>query len=76
MANFIPVDGPVQTVATPLTMTALQKLVGEPIELVELPSGDLMVMNRIAVSNNKNATSIAGRPMYGQIVLCSPEEIA
>lgn len=81
MADFIPLKGPVRNgIKTPLTLTQLQGYVEGFIRFIDLPSGDLLVVNEAAQLTsvvNTNATSIAGRlgPIYGNAVLCSPAEI-
>ncbi len=80
MADYIPVNGAIRKdVKTPLTLTALQTFVGGFIRFVELSSGDLMVVNEASVDGlgflNPNASSLAGYPVYGSVVMCIPEEI-
>ena len=80
MASFIPTNGPAKEVKVPLTLTALQTYVGGFIKFIELPSGDLLVVNEAGPSFaeiNEQANGLAGRvgPIYGHAVLCSPSEI-
>ena len=79
MAKFFPVEGDAQEVPTPLTLTALQGYVVGWINFIELSSGDVLVVNEMAdgwTPMNINATYILGFPVYGNVVLCSPSEIA
>jgi len=83
MAQHIKVSGGIdQDIATPLTLTALQIAVGGFIHFVELSSGDLMVVNEASRDglgfHNPTASSLAGKagPIYGDVILCSPSEIA
>ncbi len=76
MPKLIPLTDPIQPVESPLTLTALKRYVGGSVELVELLSGDIMVVNESADQPNKSASSLAGRPIFGPAVLCSPSEIA
>lgn len=81
MADFIPVGRPVQkNVPTPLTLTQLQSFVAGFIQYVELSSGDYLIVNEAWLNGlapiNLNATALVGRPVYGDVVICSPSEIA
>lgn len=84
MAEFIPWDKPMRRIPDkeiPLTLTQLQGYVGGFIRFVELTCGDVMVVNEAgpAFSTvNHTANDLAGPagPVYGDVVLCSPEEIA
>jgi hypothetical protein len=79
MARLIPHHGEVRDVATPLTLTDLQIYVGGFILFIELSSGDLLIVNESAehfTPMNKTATTIAGQPVYGDVVLCESGEIA
>ena len=81
MATFFPQKGPAQRVETPLTLTRLQMLVKGFIQFIDTPSGDVMVVNESAnkfAQMNATASSIAGKagPVYGDVVLCDPTEIA
>jgi hypothetical protein len=77
MASFIPMDGPIEHgITTPLTLTAMQKLVCGFIEFVELKSGDLMVVNESASQVNSLASTLAGREIRGAAILCEPQDIA
>ena len=80
MASFIPTQGPAKEVRVPLTLTALQSYVGGFIKFVELPSGDLLVVNEAGpefAAINRAANGFAGQagPIFGHAVLCSPSEI-
>lgn len=76
MPKLIPLDEPIRTVAAPLTFTALKRYVGGSIQLVQLLSGDIIVVNESATEPNKSASSLAGRPIFGPAVLCTESEIA
>ena len=87
MADHIPVNGSVKrNIETPLTLTALQILVGGFIRFVELSSGDWMVINEASLEGtlegtsflNPTASQLAGKsgPIYGDAVICDPKEIA
>lgn len=80
MADYIPADRPIgRGIETPLTLTKLQTLVGGFIHFVELSSGDLMVVNEAAAQFaplNPTATIIARRETHGDVVVCSPKDIA
>lgn len=80
MADHITVNGSVhRDIKTPLTLTAMQIFVGGFIHFLELPSGDLMVVNEASRGGNgyynKAASQIAGMPVHGDAILCSPEDI-
>lgn len=80
MAKHIPTNGPTKSVDGPLSLTKLQLLVGGFIRFIDLPSGDFLVVNEAAESVsiiNHSASAIAGRvgPIYGDAVLCTPQEI-
>jgi hypothetical protein len=81
VATFFPEEGPAQQVQAPLTLTKLQTLVKGFIKFIDLSSGDVMVANESApefARINITASSLAGKasPVYGDVVLCDPEEIA
>lgn len=81
MAKHFPPNGPAIALTTPLTLTTLQTCVGGFIKFVELPHGDLMVVNEASTDLapfNPSASSLAGKagPIYGDAVLCEPSEIA
>jgi len=79
MATYIPASRPAKPVSElPLTLAALQILVGGFIEFVELRSGDWLVVNEAShlAPLNTSATALAGIPVYGDVVLCEPSDIA
>ncbi|MGH7192224.1 MAG: DUF3846 domain-containing protein [Candidatus Saccharimonadales bacterium] len=81
MATFIPVIGKATGVMSlPLTLTAMQTLVGGFIRFVDLTSGDVMVINESSLDRlgfyNKTASNLAGQSIYGDVVVCEPTEIA
>lgn len=81
MATFFSQEGPAQQIATPLTLTKLQTLVKGFIKFIDTPSGDVLVVNESApefARINVTASSLAGKasPVYGDVVLCDPSEIA
>lgn len=76
MPKLIPIKDPMRHVEAPLTLTAMKRYVGDSIHLINLLSGDLMVVNESATEPNKSASSLAGRPIFGPAVLCSELEIA
>lgn len=80
MADYIPASRNIERgIETPLTLTHLQLLVGGFIQFVELTSGDLMVVNEAAplfAPFNPTASIIASQTICGDVVLCSPGEIA
>jgi len=81
MATFFPEEGPARQVESPLTLTKLQTLVKGFIKFIDMPTGDVLVVNESApefARMNETATSLAGRvgPVYGDAVLCDPSEIA
>jgi hypothetical protein len=82
VADHLTVNGSIISgIKTPLTLTALQIFVGGFIRFVELSSGDLMVVNEASADGigfyNPTASQLAGNagPIYGDAVLCTPEEI-
>ena len=81
MADYIPAARPIQRgVKTPLTLTQLQIFVGGFVAFIDVLTGDIMVINeasrdRIGI-HNPTASSLLGKPVFGDVVLCSPEEIA
>lgn len=81
MAKFIPVDGQVQPLDAPLTLTVLSRMVGGEIEFIELRTGDMMVIQKdswFRLPINHTASVFAGLkpPVCGSAILCSPDEIA
>lgn len=85
MARLIRYQGRTERIETvPITLTAFQVHVGGFIDFIELQSGDLLVVNeeinRRAADfvhfSNPTATVIAGIPVLGDVVLCSPSEVA
>lgn len=82
MAQHITVNGTIhQDIYTPLTLTALQIFVGGFIHFIELSSGDLMIVNEASRDglgfHNPTASQLAGKagPIFGDAILCSPQEI-
>lgn len=80
MADYIPANRPIElNVLTPLTLTALQTFTGGFIKFVDLPSGDILVINESSsdfAPINNTASSIAGRSIFGDVVRCVSSEIA
>lgn len=83
MADHIPAWSPVKrNIPTPLTLTQLQTCVGGFIKFIELSTGDLLVVNEASLDGiapfNSEASSLAGKagPIHGDVVFCSPTEIA
>lgn len=80
MADYLPASRRIERgIETPLTLTQLQILVGGFIHFIELTSGDLLVVNEAApelAPINLTASTFAGRDIYGDVVLCSPKDIA
>jgi hypothetical protein len=81
VAVHYPIHGPPKKdIETPLTLTALQLCVGGFIRFIELPSGDILVVNEATLDGigyeNSSASKIAGRAVLGDVVICHPSEIA
>lgn len=79
MATFFPLNGSARQLPTPLTLTTLQTCVGGFIRFIDLPSGDIMVVNEASpdlAELNETASSLANRDVFGDVVLCEPEELA
>jgi len=81
MASYIPWDRPMRQIpsSTPLTLTELQGYVGGFIRFIELSCGDVMVVNEAGPAFapvNHTASGLACQTIHGDVVLCSPEEIA
>jgi hypothetical protein len=81
MADYIPANRPIQrAVETPLTLTQLQLFVGGFVSFIDLLNGDMLVINEASRDHigihNPTASSILGKPVFGDVVLCSPSEIA
>ncbi len=81
MADYIPANRPIQRgVKNPLTLTQLQIWVGGFIHFVNLLNGDMLVLNEASLDHigihNPTASTLLGKPVWGDVVLCSPEEIA
>lgn len=83
MAQHITAAGKIdREIEVPLTLTRMQTLVGGFIRFVCLPNDDLMVVNEAhldgAAPFNSTASALAGKlgPIHGDVILCSPEEIA
>lgn len=79
MANYIAQNSTTRQVPTPLTLTGLQNYVGGFVKFIDLPSGDLMVINEASPlfpALNEAASKIAGRTINGHVVVCAQEDIA
>lgn len=81
MATFFPQEGPAKQIEAPLTLTKLQSLVKGFIQFIDMPTGDVLVVNESSVGYariNVTASLLAGKvgPVYGDVVLCDPSEIA
>jgi hypothetical protein len=81
VADYIPANRPIQReVETPLTLTQLQLFVGGFIHFVTLLNGDILVTNEASRDHvgihNPTASTLLGKPVFGDVVLCSSEEIA
>jgi hypothetical protein len=81
VADYIPASRPIERgIPTPLTLTQLQLRAGGFIAFVTLLNGDLMVVNEASKDRigiyNPTASSILGKPVFGDAVLCPPSEIA
>jgi hypothetical protein len=83
MATYLPATRDGQQIDphhVPLSLTALQTLVGGFIRFVDLQSGDVMVINEASLDRlgfyNKTASTVAGQSIYGDVVVCEPQEIA
>ena len=80
MASLIPATRPQSTVEAPLTLTQLQIHVGGFIRFIDLMGGDMLVINEASLDNiglhNPTASALAGHPIFGDVILCSPTEIA
>jgi hypothetical protein len=75
MADFIPANGQMKRLETPLTRTQLVALVGEAVQFHKIPSGDFIVSGKSTVLNSF-ATTLAHFPLFGDVVLCSLGDIA
>lgn len=75
MATLIPHDHRTSKLEVPLTMTKLRQHVGD-FELMRLLSDEVMVINPGSSHLNSHATSLAGRPIHGHVILCEESEIA
>ncbi len=81
MADYIPANRPIERgITTPLTLTQLQTLIGGFIAFVDLTNGDMLVINEASRDrmgfHNQTASTLLGKPVFGDVVLCSPSEIA
>jgi len=81
VAKFIPVEGPIQRLDGPFTLTQLQRLVGEEIEFYTLRTDDVLVVQKnswFRLPINDSASSIAGLkpPVCGPALICSHDDIA
>jgi hypothetical protein len=81
MAKFIPVEGRIHRLETPLTLTALKALVGDDVELVTTRTDDIVVVRKDSWGKepiNPTASSLAGlkSPIYGNAVFCTQDDIA
>lgn len=82
MATLIHPTKDAREVEVPLTLTALQCYVGGFIYFIELANGEILIVNEASFDQfgfyNKEASKIAGQagPIYGDAVLCKPEDIA
>lgn len=75
MADLIPTTGPLKKLTTPLTRTQLAAVVGTAIQFHEIASGDFIVHGESNVPN-LFASSLARKPLFGDVVLCSLGDIA
>lgn len=77
MAFLIPVDGSRKPIKGPFTLTALQTLLGGPIEFIDLSYGDMLVVNSLGYGPiNPVSQVLVQQTVHGPVVLCSPEDIA
>lgn len=79
MATYMRANGFIRRdIDVPLTLTALQIYVGGFIQFIELPSGDVLVVNEVQelAPLNTTATLLTRLPVTGDVILCEPEEIA
>ena len=81
MARLYPLEGPIQRLEGPFTLTQLQGFVGGDIELVDLRTDDVLVVQKdswFKLPINMTASSIAGLkpPVCGPALICSPDDIA
>jgi hypothetical protein len=81
MATFIPVNGCIQRLDVPLTLTQLRRHIGGEIELVDLRTDDVLIVQRDSWSRlpvNFTASALAGlkQPVCGPAVICSQDDLA
>lgn len=83
MATYMPANRdaqPIEPQHVPMTLTALQTLVGGFIRFIVLSSGDTMVINEASLDRlgfyNKTASAVARQDIYGDVVVCAHNEIA
>lgn len=77
MAFFIPAEGSRKPIKGPFTLTALQTILGGPIEFIDLSYGDVLVVNSLGIGPiNPVSCALTPRMVLGPVVICSPEDIA
>jgi hypothetical protein len=81
VARFYPIEGQIQRLDTPVTLTQLQRLVGTEIEIVDLRTDDVLIVQKdswFKLPINTTASSIAGLkpPVCGPAIILSPDDIA
>lgn len=73
MAKFISNKGRFVTLNSTLDAQQLEHFLGTEYRFHELPSGDFLICAGDEL--NTAATSIAGKPIYGDCILCESEDL-
>lgn len=79
MATYVPVEGKSIPLERPITLSSLQSYLHGFIDFIDLDFGDILVVNETAFERdpvNTTATLIAGRPIYGDVILCRFGDLA
>lgn len=80
MAFLFPLDRRASIVPGPFTLSQLTRLVGGRPQLTEIASGDYLISAEDShLPLNRNATDFTGNrptPIYGDAILCSPDELS
>jgi hypothetical protein len=78
VSDYIPHDGRIQRCLLPLTLTSIEKYLGtSDWKQTELLSGDLILYAGKGPLNER-ATTLTSRgvEIFGDAILCEPEELA
>ncbi|MCA9072178.1 MAG: hypothetical protein KDA84_24800 [Planctomycetaceae bacterium] len=75
MIKFISPDGQVQTSNEMLTMTKIERFVGENFDFHKLKSDDVLIHSP-GGDHNEHVSTVANFKVQGNAIICSEEDIA